>query len=387
MPPSRKVIRRKAKPGPPKQTTKPAATERRDRSLAATIVSSIAEKYGDGAAQVFDERASIQGAVTGYIPTGCHAINRIIQQAGIPLGRLTTIVGEEGSGKSTMAAHIMAEVQKMGGLAVLADAENAFDPDRAPALGVDASQVVWLRSTSLQETINEIIDTIGLIREEAADIPVAIIWDSIAQTPPQEELDDPFGTPHMALHSRYVSAAMRRLIPLIASTQVALVFVNQYREDIGKFGFGPKKTMLAARAIRFASTVIFELTKIGKVGDKKEPTGIEVKVYTYKNKVGKPFRTAIVDLLFGGKPGEPAGWDNPASILNAAVAADIVKKTSSGYFKYQGWEGSFRKATFADVLEAHPEILEQLDATDVPQEQEEHEEIADLVGTAEEDDR
>ncbi len=374
---------RKVPAPPPKKLGKIKNT---DRGLASAIVSSLAEKYGEGAAQVFNERDFIQGAVTGYISTGCHAIDRIIQRPGIPLGRLTTIVGEEGSGKSTMAAHIMAEVQKMGGLVVLADAENAFDPDRAPALGIDAAQVVWLRSTSLQETINEIIDTIGLIREEAADIPVAIIWDSISQTPPQEELDDPFGTPHVALHSRYVSAAMRRLIPLIASTQVALVFVNQYREDIGKFGYGSKKTMLAARAIRFASTVIFELTKIGKVGDKNEPSGIEVKVYTYKNKVGKPFRTAFVDLLFGGKPGEPAGWDNPASILNAAVAAGIVKKGSSGYFKYTGWEGSFRKAKFADVLKAHPEILEQLDATDTPQDQEEHDEIKDLVGTAEEDD-
>jgi recombination protein RecA len=372
-PPPRRVVRRK----------KAAATENRDRGLAAAIVSSLADKYGEGAAQVFSERDFIQGAVTGYISTGCYAINRIIQQDGIPLGRLTTIVGEEGSGKSTMAAHIMAEVQKMGGLVVLADAENAFDPDRAPALGVDASQVVWLRSTSLQETINEIIDTIGLIREEAADIPVAIIWDSISQTPPQEELDDPFGTVHMALHSRYVSAAMRRLIPLIASTKVALIFVNQYRENIG-VKFGSKKIMLAARPIRFASTVIFELTRMGKVGNKKEPSGIEVKVYTYKNKVGKPFRTAIVDLLFGGKPGEPAGWDNPASILNAAVGAGIVKKGASGYFKYDGWDGSFRKAKFGDVLEAHPEILEWLDTTDAPKE--EHDDIEDLVGEAEADD-
>lgn len=372
----------KVKAAPPKKLGKIKNT---DRGLASAIVSSLAEKYGEGAAQVFNERDFIQGAITGYISTGCYAIDRIIQQPGIPLGRLTTIVGEEGSGKSTMAAHIMAEVQKMGGLVVLADAENAFDPDRAPALGLDASQVVWLRSTSLQETINEIIDTIGLIREEAADIPVVIVWDSISQTPPQEELDDPFGTPHMALHSRYVSAAMRRLIPLIASTQVSLVFVNQYREDIAK-RFGPKKTMLAARAIRFASTVIFELTKIGKVGNKDEPSGIEVKVYTYKNKVGKPFRTAIVDLLFGGKPGEPAGWDNAASILNAAVAAGIVTKGSSGYFKYSGWEGSFRKAKFADVMEAHPEILEQLGTIDTPQDQEEHDEITDLVGTAEADD-
>jgi recombination protein RecA len=362
----RKVVRKKA-----------AATDT-DRGLAAAIVSSLADKYGEGAAQVFDERDEIQGAITGYVSTGCYSINRIIQRPGIPLGRLTTIVGEEGSGKSTMAAHIMAEVQRMGGLVVLADAENAFDPERAPALGVDASQVVWLRSTNLQETINEIIDTIGLIREEAADIPVAIIWDSISQTPPKEELDDPFGTPHMALHSRYVSAAMRRLIPLIASTKVALVFVNQYREDIGKMGFGPKKTMLAARAIRFASTLIFELTKIGKVGDRNEPDGIEVKVYTYKNKVGNPFRTTIVDLLFA------SGWDNTASILNAAVSAGIVKKGSSGYFKYEGWDGSFRKAKFVDVLAAHPEILERLDATEAPKE--EHDEIEDLVGDAEADD-
>lgn len=373
--PPRKVVRRK----------KAAATVSTDRGLASAIVSSLADKYGEGAAQVFSERDFIQGAVTGYISTGCYAINRIVQRDGIPLGRLTTIVGEEGSGKSTMAAQIMAEVQKLGGLAVIADSENAFDPERAPALGVDPSQVVWLRSTSLQETINEIIDTIGLIREEAPDIPVAIIWDSISQTPPQEELDDPFGTAHMALHSRYVSAAMRRLIPLIASTKVALVFVNQYREDIGKFGFGPKKTMLAARAIRFASTVIFELTKIGKVGNKLEPDGIEVKVYTYKNKVGKPFRIAVVDLLFGGKPDEPAGWDNAGSILSAAVAVGIVKKGASGYFKYEGWEGSFRKAKFADVLEAHPEILERLGATDAPKE-EAHDEITDLVGEAEADD-
>lgn len=357
-----------------------------DRGLAAAIVHSIAQKYGEGAAQVFDERDEIQGAITGYISTGCFAIDRIIQRPGIPLGRLTTIVGEEGSGKSTMAAHIMAEVQRMGGLVVLADAENAFDPDRAPALGVDASQVVWLRSTNLQETINEIIDVIGLIREEAANIPVAIIWDSISQTPPKEELDDPFGTPHMALHSRYVSAAMRRLVPLIASTQVALVFVNQYREDIGKMGFGPKKTMLAARAIRFASTVIFELTKIGKVGDSKAPDGIEVKVYTYKNKVGKPFRTAIVDLLFGGNPGEPAGWDNAGALLKAAVEADIVQKGASGYFKYTAWDGSFRKAKFGDVLAAHPEILDRLSAMELPEEEEPDDEIADLVGDAEADD-
>lgn len=369
--PPRKVVRRK--------TTTAAITP--DRGLAAAIVSTLADKYGDGAAQVFDERDEIQGAVTGYVSTGCYAINRIIQRDGIPLGRLTTIVGEEGSGKSTMAAQIMAEVQRMGGLAVLADSENAFDPDRAPALGVDASQVVWLRSTNLQETINEIIDTIGLIRDEAADIPVAIVWDSISQTPPKEELDDPFGTPHMALHARYVSAAMRRLIPLIASTKVALIFVNQYRENIGGMpGFGVRKTMLAARAIKFASTVILELTQIGKVGDRNEPTGIEVKVYTRKNKVGNPFRTAIVDLLFA------SGWDNPASILNAAVAAGVVTKGASGYFKFDGWEGSFRKAKFADVLEAHPEILEKLDATDTSQDQEEHDEIEDLTADAEADD-
>lgn len=356
--------------------------------LTSAIVSTLADKYGEGAAQAFSERDFIQGAVSGYVSTGCYAINRAIQRAGVPLGRLTTIVGEEGSGKSTLAAQIMAEVQRMGGLAVLADSENAFDPDRAPALGVDATQVIWLRSTNLQETINEIIDVIGLIREEAPDVPVVIIWDSIAQTPPKEELEDPFGTPHVALHAKYVSTALRRLIPLIASTKVALVFVNQYREDIMARGFGPKKTMLAARAIRFASTVIIELTRIGMVGDRTEPEGIEVKAFLRKNKVGKPFRTAIFDLLFGGQPGEPAGVDNSSSILNFAVGAGIVTKKGTGRFVYEPWsDKSFLKRQFGEVLAAHPEIMDGLEQAQAPKEDAPHDEIEDLTGSAEEDDR
>jgi len=379
--PKRIVRRRSAEASAPK-------VEDRAR-LTNAIVRTLADKYGEGAAQAFSERDFIQGAVTGYISTGCYAINRAIQRAGIPSGRLTTIVGEEGSGKSTLAAQIMAEVQRMGGLAVLADSENAFDPERAPALGVDATQVIWLRSTNLQETINEIIDVIGLIRDEAPDVPVAIIWDSIAQTPPKEELDDPFGTPHMALHARYVSTALRRLIPLIASTKVALVFVNQYREDIGARGFGPKKTMLAARAIRFASTVIIELTRIGNVGtNKAEPDGIEVKAFLRKNKVGKPFRTAIFDLLFGGLPGEPAGVDNASSILNFAVAAGIVQKKGTGRFVYTPWsDKSFLKKQFGEVLAAHPEIMDGLETVQAPKEDAPLDEIEDLTGSAEEDDQ
>jgi len=349
--------------------------------LTNAIIHTLADKYGAGAAQAFSDRDFIQSAVTCYISTGCYTINRAIQRPGIPSGRLTTIVGEEGSGKSTLAAQIMAEVQKMGGLAVLADSENAFDPERAPALGVDATQVIWLRSTNLQETIREIIDVIGLIRDEAPDVPVAIIWDSIAQTPPKEELDDPFGKAHMALHAKYVSGAMRILIPLIASTNVALVFVNQYREDIGKMGFGPKKTMVAARAIRFASTVIIELTRIGTTGSNKaEPDGIEVKAFLRKNKVGKPFRVAFFDLLFGGQPGEPAGVDNASSILKFAVQAGVVKTKGTGRFVYEPWsDKSFLKKQFGEVLAAHPEIMDGLENVQVPKEAAPDDEIEEPV--------
>lgn len=319
-------------------------------STFASFTSRLKNKLGDESITVLSgDRVS---GVKDWISTQHPMIDLAIGHTGIPVGRITSIVGEPSCGKTTLCYHLLGETQLRGGIAILIDAENsALDADRARQLGVNPNELLVIQPETLEDACNMMEDAIMLAREDFPDKLVTVIFDSVAGIATKAEAEGEYGDHHMAQHAKIMSQALRKLPGLIAKHNITLVIVNQYRQNIG-ITFGPSKTMVAERPIRFAASVVIEVSRTATLqegeGDKKTSRGIQCKAYVNKNKVAKPFETGAFQILW------ECGIDSVNGLFYAGIHTGVITRPSAGWYEYR--EKKFRESQFENVLHEYPEI-------------------------------
>ena len=266
---------------------------------------------------------------------------------GVPRGRIIEVFGPESSGKTTLALHVVAEAQKMGGEAAFIDAEHALDPVYAKKLGVDIDNLIVSQPDTGEQAL-EITES--LIRSGALDV---IVVDSVAALVPKAEIDGDMGDSHMGLQARLMSQALRKLAGAINKTKTVLIFINQLREKIGVM-FGNPETTTGGRALKFYASVRLDIRKIENIKQDGEVKGNRVRVKVIKNKVAPPFREAEFDIVYG------EGISKAGNILDMAVNMDIIEKSGS-WFSYDGNRIGQGRENVKKYLLNNPEILDEVE--------------------------
>ena len=281
------------------------------------------------------------------IPTGSIGLNAALGVGGYPKGRIIEIYGPESSGKTTLAIHAIAEVQKAGGIAAIIDAEHAFDRFYAAKLGVDVDNL-WISQPNNGEEALEIAEQ--LIRSSAIDI---IVIDSVAALTPKAEIEGDMGENKVGLHARLMSQALRKMTSSISKTNTTCIFINQLREKIGVM-FGNPETTTGGNALKFYASVRLDIRPSNAIKDGDNILGKQTKVKVVKNKVAPPFRRAEFDIMFG------EGISRSGEIVDLGVAHDIIKKSGS-WFSYNDTKlGQGRDAT-KQVIQDNPELAEEIE--------------------------
>ena len=308
-------------------------------------VNDIRSKFGDGAIMKLGDR--VQASVD-VIPTGILPLDVALVIGGLPRGRVVEIFGPEGSGKTTVALHAVAEAQKMGGVAAFIDAEHALDPGLAANVGVDVNSLYLSQPDSGEQALY-ILDT--LVRSSAVDI---IVVDSVAALTPQAEIDGRIGDTQVGLQARLMSYAMRRLTAGISKSNTTVVFINQLRAQISTFGYGaPQETTTGGRALKFYSSVRIEVRRGKSVTKGDETIGHELWLKVVKNKQAPPFRRAHATLIYGrGVPKEMA-------VLDMALDYEVVKRKGSWLY-YKGESLGQGKESVSNYLREHQDLMEEI---------------------------
>jgi len=291
--------------------------EAKQKALELTLAQ-IEKQFGKGSIMKLGESAKI---AVETIPTGSLSLD-IALGGGIPKGRIIEVFGPESSGKTTLALHIVAEVQKQGGQAAFVDAEHALDPSYAQKIGVDSANLLVSQPDNGEQAL-EILET--LIRSNAVDI---IVVDSVAALTPRAEIEGEMGDAHMGLQARLMSQALRKLTAVVAKSNTTVIFINQLRMKIGIM-FGNPETTTGGNALKFYSSVRMDIRKIGNIqentDDGKNIIGSRVKVKVVKNKVAPPFKIAEFDVIYN------QGISFSGDLLDLGVKYDIIKKAGSFY--------------------------------------------------------
>jgi len=307
----------------------------------------VEKRFGKGSLMRLGETGSRMQVET--ISTGALTLDLALGIGGIPRGRIVEIYGPEGSGKTTLALHIIANAQKNGGTAVFIDAEHALDPVYARKLGVDVENL-YISQPDYGEQALEIAEELS--KSGAVDV---IVVDSVAALVPKAELDGEIGDSFMGLQARLMSQALRKLTGIASKTGTAIVFLNQLREKLG-ITFGNPEVTPGGRALKFFASARIELRKaenIGGSGDASEGAVIKAKIV--KNKLAPPFRTATFDLYFG----KGISWT--ASVVDAALIAGVIQKSGSWY-SYSDIRLGQGKENVVSFLEEHPETLAEIES-------------------------
>ena len=298
-------------------------------------MSQIEKQFGKGSVMKLGEFKAME---IEAIPTGALSLDMALGIGGVPRGRIIEVFGPESSGKTTLALHVVAEAQKMGGEAAFIDAEHALDPVYAKKLGVDIDNLIVSQPDTGEQAL-EITES--LIRSGALDV---IVVDSVAALVPKAEIDGDMGDSHMGLQARLMSQALRKLAGAINKTKTVLIFINQLREKIGVM-FGNPETTTGGRALKFYASVRLDIRKIENIKQDGE-----VKGKVIKNKVAPPFREAEFDIVYG------EGISKAGNILDMAVNMDIIEKSGS-WFSYDGNRIGQGRENVKKYLKENPEIL------------------------------
>ncbi len=305
---------------------------------------SIKKAYGDGSImRLGDSRQA--GIET--VPTGALSLDVALGVGGLPRGRIIEIYGPESSGKTTLAQHVAAEVQKLGGIAAIVDAEHAMDPEYARALGVNVDELLISQPDTGEQAL-EITEQ--LVRSGAVDL---VIVDSVAALVPKAEIEGEMGDSLPGLQARLMSQALRKLTAVVSKTNTIVIFINQLRQKIGVM-YGNPETTTGGNALKFYASVRLDIRKIETLKKDSTEYGNRVKVKVVKNKVAPPFRIAEFDIIYG------RGISTSGCVLDMATELEIVKK-SGAWFSYKDERIGQGRETTRNFLEANPAMLAEID--------------------------
>lgn len=308
------------------------------------VISKIEKQYGEGSVMILGDDVKLD---IDSIPTGSLALDIALGIGGIPKGRIIEIYGPESSGKTTLALHMLAEAQNIGGTGAFVDAEHALDPGYAKNLGVDIENLIISQPDTGEQAL-EITE--ALVRSNAVDL---IIIDSVAALVPKAEIDGEMGAAQIGLQARLMSQALRKLTGAINKSKCTVVFINQLREKVGIM-FGNPETTTGGRALKFYSSVRLDIRKSENIKKGDEIIGNRVRVKVVKNKIAPPFRQAEFDIMYG------KGISSVGNILDVAAEADIVKKAGAWYSYGEERLGQGRENA-KEYLEDNPELLKEIE--------------------------
>ena len=318
--------------------------EQKKKALDAALLQ-IEKQYGKGAVMKLGDPSVQMNIET--IPTGSLSLDIALGLGGIPKGRSIEIYGPESSGKTTVTLHMIAEVQKRGGIAGFIDAEHALDPVYARNIGVDIDNLYISQPDSGEQAL-EIAET--MVRSGAIDI---VVIDSVAALVPKAEIDGDMGDSHVGLHARLMSQALRKLTAVISKSNCAVVFINQLREKVGVM-FGNPETTTGGRALKFYSSVRMDVRRIESLKQSGEVIGNRTRIRVVKNKIAPPFKEAEFDIMFG------KGISYVGDVLDLAAKVDIINK-SGAWYNYNGNKIGQGRENSKAYLTSHPEILAEVD--------------------------
>lgn len=309
-------------------------------------ISKLEKDFGKGAVMKLGDASANVSVET--VPTGSLSLDIALGLGGVPKGRVIEVYGPESSGKTTLTLHMIAEVQKRGGIAGFIDAEHALDPVYAKNIGVDIDELYISQPDSGDQAL-EIAET--MVRSGAMDI---VVIDSVAALVPRQEIEGDMGDTHVGLQARLMSQALRKLTPVISKSNCVVIFINQLREKVGIM-FGNPETTTGGRALKFYASVRMDVRKIESLKQNGEMVGNRTRVKIVKNKIAPPFKEAEFDIMFG------KGISREGDILDLAASVDIVNK-SGAWYAYNGDKIGQGRENAKIYLTTHPEVMDEIEA-------------------------
>lgn len=319
--------------------------EEKQKALEAAL-GQIEKHYGKGSVMKLGESGANMQVET--VPTGSLSLDIALGVGGVPKGRIIEIYGPESSGKTTVALHMIAEVQKRGGIAGFIDAEHALDPVYAKNIGVDIDELYISQPDSGDQAL-EITET--MVRSGAMDI---IVVDSVAALVPRQEIEGDMGDSHVGLQARLMSQALRKLTPVISKSNCVVIFINQLREKVGVM-FGNPETTTGGRALKFYASIRMDVRRTETLKQGGEMVGNRTRIKVVKNKIAPPFKEAEFDIMFG------KGISKEGDILDLAAGLDIINK-SGAWYAYNGDKIGQGRENAKTYLSTHPEVMEEIEA-------------------------